>query len=184
MTKSQHTVPLCASLNNPSSGWSGPRWEIQACTKTTQDLGDFRYLLKWCWYEIWTQTPMYDNGIFEHKIQKGIWKTPIEYSNLVCYFLWLLSFEHQHHDHLKHIITSFIPFFLILKCTQLYYTSHNKWVRSCVVLLVLFTTNVQQSQLCAYVFDTTKINYLFTIRICNVTGFHQESVWAALKSEQ
>jgi len=43
MTKSQHTVPLCTCLNNPSSGWSGPRWKTQAWTKTTQEPGDFRY---------------------------------------------------------------------------------------------------------------------------------------------
>ncbi len=74
-----------------------------------QEPGDFTYLYRDVFMGFEPQTHRYENGGFNHqKLQWGKWRTPIEYSNLVCHFLLLLGMEHLHHDHLKHIIINSI----------------------------------------------------------------------------
>ncbi len=70
---------------------------------------------------------------------------------------------------------SLYSFFLILKYSQLYRSSHNKWLSSCSVLLVLFTTKVNNSNMCiSHIYNI--YNYKFTYIFCIVTSYTKESV--------
>ncbi len=107
----------------------------------------FYILLKGCWHGIWTQIigmimaylniESYSRGDGNtHRILKFGLSPPL-----------VIGFGYLHHDY-SNTYQQACSFFFILKFSQVYHTSHNKWLSSFIVLLVLFTTKVKNSNMC------------------------------------
>ena len=158
--------------------------EDSSMDKNHARTGRFFIPLKGCCHGIWTQLIGMKMAYLDiESYSRGDGKTPIEYSSLVCHLLWLLGLVHLHHDYFNTYPHSLYSFFLILKYSQLYRSSHNKWLSSCIVLLVLFTTKVNNSNMCiSHIYNI--YNYKFTCIFCIVTKLYQGvCIWTALKSQ-
>jgi hypothetical protein len=156
--------------------------EDSSMDKNHARTGRFYIPLKGCCHGIWTQLigmkmaylsiESYSRGDgYTHRILKfGL-------SPSFGYWVWCTCIMTTPNAPLQ----SLYSFFLI-KYSQSYCTSHNKWLSSCIVLLVLFTTKVSNSNMCiSHIYNI--YNYKFTSIFCIVTKLYQGvCIWTALKS--